>query len=165
MRVLLTLVLAGLILAALAPLAAGNHCESRLSVYSRPSFAPAPAPPYTHLDRNACFVLKARGIEDHSLAPNADQIMVRVNGVFGASVTELRVDLDGMGFEAATFTLRRTTDPGGETYQLPEWIFLPDPAGGSLTATVFYPGEPYAVTYEASSVQLPLPPPAAPTSA
>lgn len=163
MRAVLAAMLIFGTMVALAPVADSQHCESRLTIYGRHSFAPAPLTPNHMLDQNACNILKSRGVDGHTLPPNADQIMIRVNGAFGPALASLVVDLDGMGFNDAQLLINRTEEPMGATYQLSEWMFLPDPSAGPLTATVYYPrGASYTVTYAASPTQLPLPPLPAP---
>ena len=154
--VLIAIVLGGALLAAI-PTGTSHHCESRLSVYSRASFTPMQAPPNHAFDQTVCTIVKLRGLEDHTLAPNADQVLVRVNGVFGPALTNVSVYLDGMGFDNARFTLFRANEPLGPVYVMPEWIYLPDPTDEALTATVHYPTGQFTVTYARNPTQLPLP--------
>lgn len=152
---------------ALTPLAMGRHCETKISIFGRSSLVPMPTSPYTVLHQTRC--VRVEDTADHTLPPQTEQLMVRVNGDFGASRPTLRLDLSGLGFTSSTFTLQRTANPmAGFTYQLTEWISVPDPvAGGSVTATVFYPDGPMSSTYTVSfNAALPteddVPPPPSP---
>ena len=154
--------LAGLTLASLAvPPAVGEHCDTKINVYGRMAPVPAAPPPYSSRTAGFCpRVLGDAGVDEHTLPPNTDQIMVRVAGDFGPSVQSLDVEFDGLGFVDIHDTLYRTTNAaGGFTYQLADWRALPNgPVDGDLTVTVRQPGNIYrSITYETTLTVIPPP--------
>ena len=143
-----------------APLAAGQHCDTSLAIYGRSGSASTPPPPFTNFERNTSF--SSTGLLDlHKLPPGADQVMVRVNGDLGPGVPTIPVDLDGMGFQDVALNLVRTANPGAaHTYQLVEWLDIPDTEGEQIRATAHYPQKSVSVTYHRSPIRAP--PPASP---
>jgi len=150
--------------AAAMPLAEAGHCETKIHVFGRASPTPLAPPPYTtSAGANCTRTLSLVGMDEHKLPPNTDQVMVRVQGDFGPSIQSLDVAFNGLGFEDIHHTLLRKLNPSGSySYDLPEWVTLPDGAkDGELTVTVRYPGGLLrSVTYSttATVVPPPLPP-------
>lgn len=122
------------------PPASGSHCDTKLNLYGRVSLVPTSPPPYSSASPSYCP--KASGYE-HTLPPQSDQVIVRVNGDFGKAVPSILVSLDGIGFSGQLFTLNRTGNAlGGYSYQMREWVNLPlGPQTGELTATAYFPGD------------------------
>lgn len=136
-------VVALLATAYIAPVASANHCTTKINVSGRISLAPVPPPPYTSGTAGLCLrVFGDAGIDEHLLPPNTDQVLVRVLGDYGASVPSVRVILNGLGFLNHEFRAYRTLNTGGGySYNMPEWVALPDgPTSGNLTASVVAPG-------------------------
>lgn len=122
-----------------APMAAGDHCRTGIHAFGRISLAPTSPPPYAADIQRVCP--SAAGAE-HTLPPQSDQVIVRINGDFGSGVPTVLVSLDGLGFAGQSFTLKRTANlAGGYSYQMSEWVNLPlGPQVGELTVTAYYPG-------------------------
>lgn len=147
-----------LLAGALIPLAGAQHCESRINVYGRVLVAPLAPPPYASATYSVCVRLYNNVVSEHSLPPNTDQIYVRVNGDFGPSIERLRATIDGLGFPATEHYLYRTNNQfGGYTYNIADWLELPNgPTDGTLTVTVYYPGNvPFSVTYHTTATVVP----------
>lgn len=157
------LAVAALAAAALAlPVAASDHCETKISVHGRVALVPMGPSPYASSTHGVCVrVFGDNGFEDHLLPPNTDEVMVRVNGDFGASVPSLRATLTGLGFTGNEYPLARTLSPfGGYTYNS-AWQALPNgPVDGALVAAVTYPDRQVSVTYHTTATVIvpPLPP-------
>lgn len=148
------LTFAALLAASLSvPAASGDHCVTKITVYGRISLTPLLSPPYSSGTAGVCVRIYENMLDDHLLPPNTDQVMVRVNGDFGPSITTLQLTLNGLGFTGHTYTLVRTQSQfGGFMYQLPEWAALPDgPMHGDLQASVLYPAGPRTVTYHTTA--------------
>ena len=154
-------VVTAIIVAGIAlPTAAGSHCETKINLYGRPAQAPVSPPPYSTMAHATCLRLLEDAVDQHTLPPNTGEVMVRIHGDFGPSVKSVDAELDGLGFIDQHYTLMRTLNPlGGYTYNLAEWIPLPNgPVDGELTVTITQPGGlKRAVTYE-TTVTLQLPP-------
>jgi len=116
-----------------------EHCSSGISVFGRSALMPALLPPA--LPR-ACVTLSTSSSAGHVLPPATDQIFVRVDADIGASYPTLSLRLDGLGFQGHSFPLYRMQGPTGVyTYNLREWLYLPDEdPEGTLVATVRFPG-------------------------
>lgn len=145
---------------AITPVAAGDHCRTKLAIYSRVALEPAPP----HLAANGTLCAGLFGdsvVNDHTLMPGATQVFVRVNGDFGASVPFLVARLDGLGFSGQHYVLERGLSPGGSlfVYQMSAWVDILDPEDGdTLTASVLYPSGLLAqVTYKVSPLTDPDP--------
>lgn len=157
MRHAAVLAFAAILAASLAvPAASSSHCDTKITVYGRASLAPIVSPPYSSGTAGMCVRVLEDKIDEHLLPPNTDQVLVRVNGDFGNSITTLQLTLTGLGFTGNTYTLFRTASPfGGNMYQLAEWVSLPDgPVHGDLQASVRYPAGPRTVTYHTSATVL-----------
>lgn len=149
----------GLLLA--APPTAAADCETGLVVYGRSAFLPGAVPPPSPV--RACAQVETTTSSGHTLQPLSDQIYVRLNSDLGASYPTLKLRLEGLGWDNQQFTLHREQSAiGATTYNLREWLSIPEPAdGGTLKATARYPsGNEGSVTY-----QLPRFPPEALTTA
>lgn len=125
-----------------APTVGAAHCETKIHVYGRPAPAPLSPPPYSSSTSGVCVRALQGVVDEHTLPPNTDQVMVRVQGDFGPSVPALDVELDGLGFVDMHYALVRTSNlAGGYTYNLADWVALPDGAqDGQLTVTITQPG-------------------------
>lgn len=151
---LVTVVSLSLVALAIVPAASGTHCGTKISVYSRASMSPQPAPPYSITTSNTCVQLaEGTPADGYTLPPGADQLFVRINGDFGPSVTTLRIELTGLGFDHSSITLNRTpSSVNGFSYDMREWIFVPAPAiGGSVSVTAFYPSTSQTATYRVAA--------------
>lgn len=135
---------AALLLLILATPASAEHCESGIAVFGRPAFSPGVLPPT--LPRY-CVTLETSGSAGHVLPPGTQDIFVRVEADLGASYPILNLKLDGLGFHEQTFHLTRTQSAAMWTYNVEDWLPLPEPTpGDSVTASVRFPGN-----YEASA--------------
>lgn len=152
-----------LVLASFAlPTSFGAHCDTKINVYGRMSLTPVAPPPYSSSTAGICVRVLQGTIEEHVLPPNTGEVMVRVNGDFGPSVPSVDAELDGLGFVDQHYALLRTLNPaGGFTYNLPDWLPLPDGlADGDLTVTITQPGGlKRSITY---STTITAPPPSLP---
>lgn len=130
---------AGLLALIVATPADAEHCETGIVLYGRSALAPGVLPPV--LPRY-CVALQTSGSAGHILLPGTEQVFVRVEANLGGSYPLLVLKLDGLGFDDQTFQLVRTLNTGATwTYNLEDWLTLPDPeAGGTLEARVRFPG-------------------------
>lgn len=161
-RFLLVAIAATLVAGAFVPVASADHCRTKLVVYGRVSTAPIASPPYTSMTAGMCLALYGRGVDDHVLPPETDQVTVRINGDFGGHHTTILIELDGLGFANHTFHAVRQASPfGGVYYQFPTWVALPNGTQtGDLTVTAYYPtGAVSAVYHVVSAPDAPAPPP------
>lgn len=120
--------------------AEAEHCTTGIAIHGRPAFSPAILPPA--LPR-ACVTLETSGSTGHVLAPATTEVFVRVDADLGGTYPQLILRLDGLGFRDQTFQLTRTTTSpiAGWTYDVADWLSLPDPEpGGTLRAMVRFPG-------------------------
>lgn len=163
-RILLVAIAAGLVIGAFTPSAAGDHCRSKLTAYGRISSAPVASPPYSSTTAGVCVSLYRQGVDDHVLPPEADQVMVRVNGDFGGYSTIL-IRLDGLGFDGHTYpAIRQVSSFGGVFYQLAQWVAFPEgPQSGELRITAYYPAGPVTEVYRTFAAPEAPAPPAPPT--
>lgn len=157
-RLLLVTLVAVLLLGVVTPSVGAEHCRTKIYAYGRVSTAPMASPPYTSTTAGVCASLYGRGVDDHVLAPETDQVMVQIRGDFGPSVPKLLIELDGVGFADHLYYANRTLSPiGGYYYTLANWIALPaGPQSGDLVVTAYYPGN-VTMSETYSVLELPAP--------
>lgn len=131
-----------LLVVGLAPTIDAEHCSSRIEAFGRTPNAPALVPPPSPAGR-VCLAVETTLPTEHFLLPYSELLYVRVDADLGTNYPRLPLTLDGLGFREQHFQLERTTGlTGKHSYELGEWITMPDAphASGHLFATVRFPG-------------------------
>lgn len=133
------------------PVAGADHCEKRITIYSRNELVAGPPPPSVNFTARTCLAAFGQSVhEDAVLIPQADQVFVRVSIDLGPSVPTLNVVLDGLGFSNQTFVMQQKQSLYGfRVYEMADFVSIPGGANatGTLNATIVVGGMSKTVTY------------------